>query len=80
MRRQLLTVDRFARPEDFREFFKAAYGPTVAAYRGIADDPDRVAALDREHVVLTQRFDRGTPGAMVLHWEYLLVTARVRGS
>ena len=36
----------FDRPEDFRDFFKRAYGPTIVTYRGIADDPDRVAALD----------------------------------
>ena len=34
-------------PEDFRDYFKARYGPTIAAYRGIADDPSRTAALDR---------------------------------
>ena len=33
--------------EEFRDFFKANYGPTIAAYRDIADDPERIAALDR---------------------------------
>ena len=36
----------FDRPEDFRDFFKRTYGPTIVTYRGIADDPDKVAALD----------------------------------
>ena len=47
-----LKVDRFADPAAFRDYFKANYGPTIAAYRGIADDPDRVAALDQALVEL----------------------------
>ena len=52
------------------------YGPTVVAYRGIAGDPDRVAALDADLAALARRFDVGG-GAM--EWEYLLLTATVRG-
>lgn len=44
--RRCLTVDRFVDGAAFRDFFKAHYGPTVAAYRGIASEPARVAALD----------------------------------
>lgn len=71
--RRELTVDRFASAEDFRDFFKEHYGPTIAAYRNIADDPHRTAALDRALVELarTAGADTGT-----MHWEYLLVTAR----
>lgn len=76
-RRQSLRVDHFATPESFREYFKARYGPTIAVYRGIADDPERVAALDRELVDLARRHDHGT-GTTVMEWEYLLLTARKR--
>jgi SAM-dependent methyltransferase len=76
-RRQTLTVERFAAPEDFREFFKATYGPTIAAYRGLADDPERAAALDRDLVDLPRRFARDGTDGHVLDWEYLLLTARV---
>ncbi|TPG19083.1 class I SAM-dependent methyltransferase [Pedococcus bigeumensis] len=74
-RQQDLVVDEFATPEDFRDFFKTNYGPTIAVYKAIADDPDKVAALDRDLVALAERFDRGD-GHTVLDWEYLLVTAR----
>jgi SAM-dependent methyltransferase len=74
--RRTLRVDRFADPAAFLDFFKAFYGPTIATYRGIADDPARVAALDGALLDLARRFDTGTPGASVLEWEYLLVTAR----
>jgi SAM-dependent methyltransferase len=76
-RRQELRVDRFDSPEAFRDFFKTHYGPTIAAYKGIADDPDRVAALDRDLVELARRYDVGTV-ATELDWEYLLLTARKR--
>jgi SAM-dependent methyltransferase len=71
---QDVVIDQFATPRDFVDFFKANYGPTIAVYRAIADDPARVAALDRDLLALAERFDRGSEGT-VLDWEYLLVTA-----
>jgi SAM-dependent methyltransferase len=77
-RSQTVTVDHFDRPEAFRDYFKANYGPTIAAYRGIADDPGRIAALDSELADLARRHDRGS-GQTVMELEYLLLTARKRG-
>jgi len=74
-RRELLRVDRFAEPEGFREFFKACYGPTIAAYRNIADDADRVAQLDQELADLARRHALPGEDGTVLGWEYLLLTA-----
>ncbi|MEU2611551.1 methyltransferase domain-containing protein [Micromonospora sp. NPDC007271] len=74
-RRQAIAVDRFASPEEFRDFFKAHYGPTIAAYRAIADEPERVVALDQDLADLARRHLEGG----VMRWEYLLVTARRRG-
>ncbi|GMA86122.1 hypothetical protein GCM10025868_13720 [Angustibacter aerolatus] len=67
-------VDRFGSGAAFRDFFRARYGPTVAAYRGVADDPDRTAALDRDLEALG---DAAVDGD-AMGWEYLLVTARRR--
>ncbi|GAA3338663.1 class I SAM-dependent methyltransferase [Amorphoplanes nipponensis] len=66
-------IDRFADGAQFRDFFKARYGPTVAAYRNLAGDADRVAALDRDLEDLARRHDRGNG---VMDWEYLLWTGR----
>jgi hypothetical protein len=79
-RRQTVRIDIFGRPEDFRDYFKANYGPTIAVYRAIADDPERTAALDAELADLARRHDLGTPkaGSTVMEWEYLLLTARKR--
>jgi SAM-dependent methyltransferase len=70
-RRQSVRVD-FGSPEGFRDYFKTNYGPTISIYAFIADEPERVAALDAELADLARRFDTGT-GAM--DWEYLLFTA-----
>jgi ubiquinone/menaquinone biosynthesis C-methylase UbiE len=77
--RQSLTVDRFPAPEAFRDYFKARYGPTIATYRHIADDAQRVAALDGDLVRLARRHDQAqSAGTTVMNWEYLLLTARKR--
>ena len=76
-RRQTVTVDQFDAPDAFRDYFKTNYGPTIAAYRGLAGEPHRVAALDRDLANLAQRHDRGE-GRTVMEWEYVLFTARKR--
>jgi hypothetical protein len=68
-------VDRFGDGAAFRDYFKANYGPTIATYRGIADEPDRVEALDEQ---LAELGDRHLAGSSAMEWEYLLVTARKR--
>jgi hypothetical protein len=72
--RQAATVDRFSDPEAFCEYFKTRYGPTMAVYDRIADDADRVAALDRDLAALARAHDRGQE-TTVMDWEYLLLTA-----
>jgi SAM-dependent methyltransferase len=74
-RRQRLRVDRFATAEEFREFFKRCYGPTIATYRNLDGDRARAAELDWELTELALRHDRGG-AALVMEWEYLLLTAR----
>ena len=70
--RQNVVVDAFETPVAFVDFFRANYGPTVAAYRGLADDPVRAAALDEGLASLARCHDRGR-GKMIMDWEYLLV-------
>jgi SAM-dependent methyltransferase len=69
---QTLRVDRFDTGAEFRDFFKANYGPTIAVYRFLADDPAKVEALDADLAALGDRFLHDS----VMGWEYLLVTAR----
>lgn len=67
-----LPVARFSSGTEFRDFFKAVYGPTIAVYRNVADDAERTAALDQALLDLAARF-QDADGAM--RWDYLLLTA-----
>jgi SAM-dependent methyltransferase len=70
--REDLVVDRFATGEEFRDFFRDHYGPTLMAYRANAADADRTAALDAAVVDLARR---ALDGGTTMAWEYLLLTA-----
>ena len=69
--REELDVDRFTTGAEFRDFFKAYYGPTIAAYRNIADDPTKTAELDQ---ILADLGDRALRDGH-MRWGYLVVTA-----
>lgn len=71
-----LTVGHFASGEEFRDYFKRNYGPTIAVYRNIADDLDRTAALDDDLAALGERHLEGPAAGM--EWEYLLLIAHKR--
>ena len=70
--RQELVVDRFATAEEFRDFFRDHYGPTLMAYKANAADPERTAALDAALLDLARR---QLDGRDTMVWEYLLLTA-----
>ena len=73
--RRSLPVDSFGDGALFREYFKANYGPTIAAYRGLGDDADRIAALDAD---IARLADDALGGSSSMEWEYLLVVASKR--
>ena len=75
--RQTVRVDRFDTGEAFRDYFKHHYGPTIAVYHRIADDPEQVRALDTALADLARAHGLGTPGG-AMEWEYLLLTAGIR--
>ncbi|MGK2867140.1 MAG: class I SAM-dependent methyltransferase [Mycobacterium sp.] len=74
MRRQTVMLDHCAEPLEFREYWKRNYGPTIAAYKFNADDPQRTAALDEAFLDLLTATQR----AGGWEAEYLLVTATRR--
>jgi SAM-dependent methyltransferase len=71
--RRMLTVDHFTDGAEFRDYFKAVYGPTISVYRNIEGDPDRVAALDAD---IAKVGDSVLSDSSTMEWEYLLLTAR----
>jgi len=73
MDRRVLVERHADGPEGYVAFYKRTFGPVVAAYAA-ASDP---AALDRDFHDFARRASRGSPAEY--HYEYLLVTASVRG-
>lgn len=77
--RQSLRVDRFPELADFCEYFKSYYGPTIAAYKAVANDQAKVVALDEALTEVASRFRAGDD-ATTMEWEYLLLTCKVAAS
>jgi hypothetical protein len=68
-------------PRDYCDFYKAHFGPVIACYGLLANDPDRTAALDRDFLDLATRLNRGAAeGPVQYRYGYLLGVARKRGS
>jgi SAM-dependent methyltransferase len=74
-RRQVVRVGAYTTPKEFRESFKAHYGPVLSVYRSLGDDAERVAAVDAALDELARSADIGRDGSLVMEWEYLLLTA-----
>jgi SAM-dependent methyltransferase len=71
--RRTLPVTHFADGAEFRDYFKAVYGPTIAAYRNVGDDAARAAQLDTD---IARLGDELMSGSSRMEWEYLVLTAR----
>jgi ubiquinone/menaquinone biosynthesis C-methylase UbiE len=72
-----LVVDHFESPDDLVRYYRANFGPVVAAYAGLAGDSGRREALDRALADFARRSNRGTNGGPALyHLDYLRVVAR----
>jgi ubiquinone/menaquinone biosynthesis C-methylase UbiE len=71
--RSTLVVDHFATPRDLCEYYKANFGPVVAAYAAAAD----TTGLDRDFLAFATSTDLGGPdGPAVYELEYLRVVMR----
>jgi 2-polyprenyl-6-hydroxyphenyl methylase/3-demethylubiquinone-9 3-methyltransferase len=73
-------VERAASPQAYYAFYKQTFGPVVATYASLADQPERAVALDRAFLDFATRSNRGLPdGPAEYPYEYLLVVARKAG-
>jgi ubiquinone/menaquinone biosynthesis C-methylase UbiE len=74
-------VERAESPREYRELFKQTFGPVVAIYMSLADQPDRAAALDRELLEFATRTNSSPAGEPAEYrYEYLLIVARLRSA
>jgi SAM-dependent methyltransferase len=75
--RDILPVTIFEHAIDFRDHFKANYGPTIIAFRNIADDEERTRELDDKLADFFERRNVAAPGGPArFEMEYLLAVAR----
>ena len=59
------------------ELFKHSFGPMIAIYSSLRDQPARAAELDAAFLQFIARWDQGAPdGRVQIPYEYLLVVAR----
>jgi SAM-dependent methyltransferase len=66
-------------PGGYRELCEQTFGPLIAIRNGLAAEPARLAALDRDFADFTVRADSGPPGGPAEYrYEVLLVVARKR--
>jgi len=73
--------ERAESPAAYVEMFKRTFGPVVAAYGSLAEDPKRTAALDRDFLEFATRANRGPDGGPAEYpYEYLLVIAHKRAA
>jgi 2-polyprenyl-6-hydroxyphenyl methylase/3-demethylubiquinone-9 3-methyltransferase len=73
-------VERAESPRHYLELFKETFGPAIAIYAGLAREPERMAALDRDFQEFVTRSNRGPDGGPAEYvYEYLLVIARKAG-
>jgi ubiquinone/menaquinone biosynthesis C-methylase UbiE len=65
-------------PADLCDYYKRHFGPTISAYETVRDDPQRLAALDRDFLRFAEHANRGGNGRTVYEFEYLVARGRKR--
>jgi ubiquinone/menaquinone biosynthesis C-methylase UbiE len=72
-------VERAASPQAYCAFFKETFGPVIAVYASLADEPERAAGLDAAFLDFATRANEGPPeGPAAYRWTYLLAVAETR--
>ena len=67
-------------PADFCDLYRQTFGPVIAAFASVEDDPEREAALERAFLDFVKGANAGSvDGPTELRFEYLLVLARRQG-
>lgn len=74
-----VVIDRFDEPQELVAYYRANFGPLIAAHRSLADDPDSAAALDEALLDFAQRSNSASAkqGGTRYELEYLRAIAQV---
>ena len=71
-----LVVDHFADPAAMVAYYRAHFGPVIATFAALADDPERRAALERDLLAFAARTSGGEPGGRAVYrYDYLRLVA-----
>jgi ubiquinone/menaquinone biosynthesis C-methylase UbiE len=72
-------VERADSPRAYCDFFKETFGPVIALYASLEDDPGRREALERDFLDFATRANHGPAGGPAEYsYEYLSVVGRKR--
>lgn len=76
---RMVVIEHFDAPIDLVAYYRANFGPVIATYAALGDDPERVAALDAALLDFATRTNLDPDGG---RWEleYLLVVAQAASS
>ena len=75
--REVQIVDRFATPEALIDYYRENFGPTIMAYKSLAGDAEKIAALDAALMDFAVRMNLGGPDEPARYeFEYAVVVAR----
>lgn len=70
-------VERALSPSAYVELFRETFGPVVAIYQALAEQPERLAAFERDFLAFADRANTGrADGPAEYRYGYLLVIAR----
>lgn len=73
-------VERAPSARAYLDLFKTTFGPLVALYDGLAGQPARAEALDREFLAFVERQSGTNGGPIEVPYDYLVVVARTRAA
>ena len=74
---EIQPVEHFATPAELIDYYKENFGPTIMAYKSLADDPARTAELDAALLGFAERMNLAGPGERArFEFEYVIVVAR----
>ena len=75
--RERMYTEWSASPQEYVELYKETFGPVVATYEALQDQPERAANLDREFLGFAEQANQGAPdGRAEYPYEYVLTIAR----
>jgi ubiquinone/menaquinone biosynthesis C-methylase UbiE len=75
--RHIQAVDHFATPAALIAYYQENFGPTIMAYKSMADDPERTSALDTALLDFAVRTNLAAPGEPARYeFNYVVIVAR----